>query len=124
MTTAANKVAGAAPALLVGVLNWCRVLFVLNRYKGVNKLSKAEMLALLLYILSGFAAWIGEMCILDSSLAILQIVSSLYRTTLTWIGTILIVNERLLVTRQQATSFIFIVLIAFLWEVQHRIVLN
>lgn len=82
------------------------------------------MLALLLYLFAGFAAWIGEMSILNESLIALQIVSSLFRASLNWFGMLLIVNERLYVTRQQIGSLGFIMVISFAWELQHRLVLN
>ena len=119
-----NKVLGAAPAFGIAILNWCRVIFILNRFRGVTRFSKPEMLALLLYIFGGYLAWITEMSILNDSLATLQVVASLYRASLNWFGMLLIVNERLYVTRQQLGSLCFIVAIAFLWELQHRIVLN
>ena len=81
------------------------------------------MVALLLYVFSGYVAWIGEMTILDDSLVALQIVASLFRASLNWFAMLLIVNERLYVTRQQLVSFVFIAAIALLWEVQHMLVL-
>lgn len=124
MTTPTNKVLGAIPAFAIGFLNWCRVIFILNRFRGWNRFSKAEMLALLLFIFGGFAAWIGEMSILTESLVALQIIASLYRASLNWFGMLLIVNERLYVTRQQMGSLCFIIVISFMWELQHRLVLN
>ena len=124
MPTPQRKALGALPALFIGFLNWCRIIFILNRFRGFNRFTKAEMLALLLYIFGGFAAWIAEMCILNDSLTALQVIASLFRTSLNWFGMLLVVNERLFVTRQQIGSYVFIMGIAFLWEVQHRIVLN
>lgn len=124
MSTPQRKALGAAPALFIAFLNWCRIIFILNRFRGFNRFTKAEMLALLLYLFGGFAAWIAEMCILNDSLTALQVIASLFRTSLNWFGMLLVVNERLFVTRQQVGSYVFIMGIAFLWEVQHRIVLN
>ena len=124
MTTPTNKALGAIPAFFIGFLNWCRVIFILNRYRGLNRFTKAEMLALLLYLFGGFAAWIGEMSILNDSLVALQVVASLFRASLNWFGMLLIVNERLYVTRQQIGSLGFIMVISFAWELQHRLVLN
>lgn len=118
-----NQVLGAAPAFAISLLNWWRTIFILNRFRGLTRLSKAEMVALLLYVFSGYVAWIGEMTILDDSLVALQIVASLFRASLNWFAMLLIVNERLYVTRQQLVSFVFIAAIALLWEVQHMLVL-
>ena len=82
------------------------------------------MLALLLYVFAGFSAWIGEMSILDDSLIALQVIASIYRASLNWFGMLLIVNERLYVTRQQLGSLCFIIMISFAWELQHRLMLN
>tara|TARA_B110000046_G_C13020337_1_gene410813 strand:+ start:1039 stop:1413 length:375 start_codon:yes stop_codon:yes gene_type:complete len=124
MVAAMNKALGAIPLFGIGLLNWGRVLFILNRYRGWNRFSKPEMLALLLFVFGGFSAWIGEMSILSDSLLALQVVASLFRATLNWFGMLLIVNERLYVTRQQFGSLCFIAIISFLWELTHRIVLN
>ena len=124
MTTPTNKVLGAIPAFFIGVLGWGRVIFILNRYRAWNRFTKPELLALLLNIFGGFAAWIGEMSILNERLVTLQIVASLFRSTLTWFGMLLVVNERLYVTRQQMGSLGFLLIVSFLWELQHRLILN
>ena len=115
---------GIIPVVLIALFNWIYSIFILNRFRGIFRFSKAELIALSLYILGGYAAWISEMCILDDDLLPLQIVSSLYRTFCNWIGFVLIVNERLALTRQQFGSLIFVIIIASLWEVQHRVMLN
>ena len=118
-----NRVLGTLPAFFIACLNWVYAIFVLNRFAGITRFSKAELTALLLYVLGGFAAWIAEMCILDDNLTALQIISSLYRTSVNWFAFVLIVNERLYVTRQQYGSLAIVIVISLLWELQHRIVL-
>ncbi len=115
---------GIIPVVLIALFNWIYAIFILNRFRGFCQFSKAEMIALLLYLAGGYAAWIAEMCILDDNLLALQITASLYRTFCNWIGLVLIVNERLALTRQQCGSLFFVIIIASLWEAQHRIMLN
>ena len=115
---------GIIPVFLIAVFNWIYSIFILNRFRGFLDFSKAELIALSLYLLGGYASWVAEMCILDDDLIALQIVSSLYRTFCNWIGFVLIVNERLALTMQQLGSLVFVMIIASLWEVQHRVMLN
>ena len=124
MVTRVDQVLGAVPAFANGVLNWGYVIFILNRYRGVCAFSKAELIALLLYIYGGYAAWIAEMCILREEMIVLQVAASLFRTCLQWLGMLLIVNEQLYATPQQLGSLAFVATIASLWEVQHRLMLN
>ena len=115
---------GIIPVVLIAILNWIYAIFLLNRFGGVCAFKANELIALVLYLLGGYAAWISEMCILDDDLVTLQIASSLYRTFCNWIGLVFIINGGLVFTRQQVGSLVFVILIASLWEVQHRIMLN
>ena len=90
---------------------------------GICGFSKVELLALPLFLVGGYAAWISELCIMHDHLYSLQIISSLFRTLVNWIGFILIVNERLAVSRQQFGSLLFILTMTVLWDVQHKIVI-
>ena len=118
------RVLAALPAAAIALLNWVYAIFVLNRFRGVRAFTRAELTAFSFYLTGGFAAWIGEMCLLHEKFTALQIVASLYRTLLNWCGLVLIVNERPVVTRQQIGSLALVVCISALWEVQHRIVLR
>ena len=115
---------GALPAFAIAIFNWAYAIFILNRFTGIRDITRSQLLALSLYIAGGYAAWIAEMSILLESKAALQVAAAFYRTFVNWIGVILIVNERLTVTRQQVGSLIFVIIIAMLWEAQHRIVLQ
>ena len=112
------------PALLIALLSWVGTVFVLNRYRGIMLFTRIEMLALLLFVLGGFAGWIAELCIVESGLAGLQVTASLYRTCVNWFALLLIVNGRLLVTTQQIWSFLLTIITTLLWEWKHRIVIS
>ena len=67
--------------------------------------------------------WVAELTLLHDNMFGLQIVAfsaGRYST----VGSIIIINECLVLTRQQITSLAFVCSIAVLWEVQHRIVLD
>ena len=114
---------GALPALFIAFFNWVYAIFVLNRFRGIAEISNPELAAFLLFVLGGFATWIAEMCILEDELTALQFVSSSYRTVVNWLGFVLVVNERLYITRQQFGSLAITLVISLLWELQHRVVL-
>ena len=118
-----NEAFGIFPALAIAILNWFYSIFILNRFRGICSFTRSEVLAVPLFLVGGYAAWIAELCILNDDLAPLQICSALYRAFVNWIGFILIVNERLAVSRQQFGSLVFVLIITALWEVQHRVVL-
>lgn len=124
MATESLKVAGALPAAGIGVLNWIYTIFILNRFRGVCNFTQSEMVALLLFLYAAYAAWIAELCILENNLVTLQLIASFFRTLLNWLGMLLIVNEELYTSRQQIGSLLFVAVIAFLWEVQHRFMLQ
>lgn len=115
---------GIIPVVMIALLNWVYSIFILNRFRGICSFTRVELIALPLYLLGGYAAWISEMCILRENLLSLQIASSLYRTFCNWVGFVLIVNERLSLTRQQFGSLLFVFAVSSLWEIQHRIMLN
>ncbi len=115
---------GLLPALSIACLNWSYSIFILNRFRGVCMCSKAQIIAFVLYIFGGYAAWIAEMSILHESLGLLQVFASIYRTCANWLGFLFIVNERLVITRQQMLSLLFVCAISSLWEIQHRLVLR
>lgn len=118
-----NEVLGILPALAIAILNWVYSIFILNRFRSLLGFTRSELLAIPLYLVGGYAAWIAELCILNDDLASLQICAALYRAFVNWIGFILIVNERLAISRQQLGSLVFVLIITALWEVQHRVVL-
>ena len=112
------------PAASIGLLSWFSTLFILNRYKTLSGFSKVEILAVLPFLLTGFGGWVAELCILKEELFGLQVVASLYRTTMAWLGMLMIVNGRFLVTSQQLFALILSITTNLLWEWQHRIVLT
>ncbi len=118
-----NEALGSIPAFSIAFINWLYSIFILNRFVGICGFSKVELLALPLFLVGGYAAWISELCIMHDHLYSLQIISSLFRTLVNWIGFILIVNERLAVSRQQFGSLLFILTMTVLWDVQHKIVI-
>ena len=111
------------PALGIALLSWVGTVFVLNRYRGIMRFTRIEMLSLLLFLLGGFAGWIAELCIVEKDLAALQITASLYRTAVNWFALLLIVNGRLIVTTQQIWSFVLTIVTTLLWEWKHRIII-
>ena len=119
-----HQVVGLVPAILIALSGWFYSIFILNRFRGCCKFTKIELLAIPLYLLGGYAAWISELCILNKELAPLQFCASLYRAFSNWVGFLFIVNERLFVTRQQLGSLVFVLIITALWEVQHRVMLQ
>lgn len=119
-----SQAVGALPAFAIAVLTWIFNIFVLNRFRGICKFSNVDLYALALFLIGGFAAWIAELCILDSDLAALQYCASLYRTFTNWLAVVLIVNGALVVTWQQMVALVLTLMITFFWELQHRIVLT
>ena len=119
-----REIAGLGPAFAIALSNWIYRIFLLDRYRGWRQFSRVELMSLVLFMFGGFAAWISELCINHNDLIVLQIFSAVYRATASWTGFVLIVNERMAVSRQQLLSFSFIVLITVLWEVQHRVVIS
>jgi hypothetical protein len=118
-----NEALGILPALAIAILSWFYSIFILNRFRGLLGFTRSELLAIPLYLAGGYAAWIAELCILNDDLASLQLCSALYRSFVNWIGFILVVNERLAISRQQFGSLLFVLGITALWELQHRVVL-
>lgn len=118
-----RKAVAAIPALGICFLQWFYAIFVLNRYRGITRFNRPEMVSLILHVIGGFSLWISEMCLLDANMFDLQIVSSTFRTVITWFGFVLIVNERLFFTWQQIGSLLICVAIAILWDVMHQIIL-
>lgn len=111
------------PQIGIALLSWIGTVFVLNRYRGVTQFSRIEWLALLLFLVGGFAGWIAVLCIVEANLAVLQIISSLYRTAVNWFALLLIVNGRLIVTTQQIWSFALTIVTTLLWEWSYRIII-
>lgn len=111
------------PQLGIALLTWIGTVFVLNRYRGITRFSRIEWLSLLLFLIGGFAGWIAVLCIVEANLAALQIISSLYRTSVNWFALLLIVNGRLIVTTQQILSFGFTIVTTLLWEWSYRIII-
>ena len=54
----------------------------------------------------------------------LQFFAAFYRCTVNWVANICIVNERVVVSRQQLIAYAFTLAITFLWEVQSRVILT
>jgi hypothetical protein len=113
---------GLLPAFSIAILNWTRFIFILNKFKGY--IPKSQVVAFILFMFGGYAAWIAELSIMQSNLAALQFVASMYRTFVNWLGIVFIVNDTLLITRQQVGSLLFVCIISLLWEVQHRLMLR
>lgn len=111
------------PVFTIASLNWVQTILVLDRFEGFKNISKMEWFALIISLIGGFAAWISELSVKDEDLMGLQIFASLYRSFLSWIVLVLIVNQRLFFTRQQFVSLSFRMIITLCWEVQHRLVL-
>ena len=111
------------PVFIIACLNWGYTILVLDRFEGLNNISKMEWVALFISLIGGFAAWISELSVKNEDLMYLQIFASLYRSFLSWIVLVFIVNQRLYFTQQQKISLSFRMIITFCWEVQHRLVL-
>lgn len=120
----ANEWLGMIPAFFIALLGWIYSIFILNRFRGFMQFTRIELISLLLFLLGGWAAWIAELCILHEHLVALQLCSSLLRSVVNWFGFLLVVNERLAVTRQQVGALLFVVTLALLWDAMHRIVLQ
>ena len=99
-----NHWLGLAPALAISVLEWSRVILVLNRYIGFCRATRAQLIALTLFVAGGYVQWVAELTLLHDNMFGLQIVASLCRTVFNWVGSIIIINECLVLTRQQITS--------------------
>mgnify|MGYP006155128269 CR=1 FL=1 len=112
------------PVTGIAILGWLYLIFVLGRYRGMCRFKAVELFALFLYILGGFAAYIAELSVRNEKLIALQICASMYRSTVNWLGLVLIINESVICTKQQLISLFFVLIISVLWEVQHRLVLT
>ena len=115
---------GILPALAIAALGWIYSIFLLNKFKSFDRITRSEWLALSLYMVGGYSAWIGEMSISKTYLTSLQIFAAIFRTSINWLAFIFIVNGRFLVTRQQAGALVLTIIITVLWEIQHIIVLR
>lgn len=113
-----------APAATIALFSWAFTILRLNKFNGVRKLSRCQMAALGCFVIGGYAAWLAELAILQKHMGAFQFCASLFRTTVNWVGFLLIFNENLHATRQQLTSLAFVLAIAALWELQHRIALQ
>ena len=109
------------PSLLIAILSWASTIFVLQRFNGCNRL---QLFALYISVLGGLAAWIAELSIKFDDQIGLQFTSSLFRATVSWYVTVLIINDGPVITRQQWIALVFRYCITLLWEVKHRIVLT
>ena len=117
-----RELIGLAPALVIAGSNWAYRMLIVERYRGWNRLTRIQIFALGTFLCGGFGRWIGEICI-RRHLTALQFVSALYASSCNWIGFLCIVNDRVTVSRQQVISYMFLIFITALWEIQHRIVL-
>ena len=115
---------GLIPAISIGVINWFFQIFILNRFVGLTRFTRFELVALVLFVLGGIASFIAELCLLDKRLLPIQLSAALYRTFVNWCAFLLIINERLAITRQQIGSLFLVITTQLLWEAQHYIVLQ
>lgn len=108
------------PHLGIAVLSWAQILFSINRYRGVNKLTRADLWSLLIFLHSAFVRWIGAIAIRASPTY--QILSSTIGATLAWISFVLIFNQDVLLpTIQQTWALGFALVLNLLWELSNRL---
>lgn len=112
------------PAFAIAVLGWGFTILRLNRFNGIRNIPRTHVASLGCFIVGGYAAWLSELAILQRHMGVFQFCASLFRTVVNWFGFLLIFNENLYASRQQLISLVFVLIIAALWEVQHRIALQ
>jgi hypothetical protein len=115
---------GLVPAISIGVITWFFQIFILNRFVGFASFTRYELVALVLFVLGGVAAFVAELSLQNPDLTAIEISASLYRTFVNWCAFLLIINERLAITRQQIGSLFLVILNQGLWSAQHYIVLH
>lgn len=106
----------------ISLLHWLNRLLVLNRFRSC-RVRRIEWVSLAVFLMGGYAQWITLMCVPKSNGYALQFTAGFLRQCMHWFGFILIVNEELRVTAQQATSLAMVVFTQVLWDVGSRIVI-
>jgi len=112
------------PQFLIGLVSWIQLLLSMNRYRGAMRFTRTELWALLLFLHGGFVRWIAALAVLTSSLGF-QIFVALVGVTLGWASFVVVFNEGFtLPSRQQTWALGMSLVIAGLWEVNGRLLIN
>jgi hypothetical protein len=113
------------PQLAIGAVSWLQVITSLNLFFGVDKLLWTDVLSLLVTLNASIVRWVCSLTLLTDRF-VLQIVSSLISSSLSWSVFVIIFNRGLSKdpTRQQWLSLLASLCLNLLWEVNNRMIVN
>lgn len=112
------------PHVTISVVSWLQLLFSMNRYRGMLHFSSVDLWSLLLFLHSGVVRWVSALAAKTSSFSF-QIWSASVATVITWTAFVIVFNGGFVIpTRQQWMSMVFSLVVAGMWEVSYRLVLE
>lgn len=112
------------PHALIASVSWLQLLLSMNRYRGVLRFARVDLWSLLLFLHAGVVRWVSALAAQRSSFAF-QLLSAIVAAAIGWIGFVVVFNGGfVLPTRQQWSSLLFGLVVATLWEVSYRLVID
>ena len=119
-----QKVLILLPHTGIAIISWLQIVLSLNRFRGFTRPSQAEALGLVLYLSSALVRWITSLATQNSSFLI-QVVSASMGSLMAFGSFVIVYNDRIdIPTRQQAHSFILVLVTTLLWEVINMMIVN
>ena len=112
------------PHIAIGIVNYFRTIFSLNRFRGCFQMSSAERIGFGLCMMSALVRWITSMSVLSESFAF-QLFSGTMGSVTSWASFVVIYNNTIeLPSRQQFQSLLFVLTSSALWEVVSRLMMD
>ena len=112
------------PQFAISLVSWLQLLLSMNRYRGLRRLSRADIWALLLLLHAALLRWVAAVAVRRGSMA-LQLTAAGVGACLAWIAFVVVFNESfLLPSRQQMGALLMSLVVTSLWEINGRLVVT
>lgn len=112
------------PHLAIQFVSWMQIVLSLNRFSGVTRFTRPELIGLCIYIFTAFVRWTASLATTTSSF-IFQLVVASIGGMMSFTAFIIIYNDRIdLPTRQQRNSIILVIVTTALWETVSRMLMS
>jgi hypothetical protein len=109
------------PQFMISFVSWIQLILSMNRFRGIQKFSRTDAWALVVFLHAAFVRWIAALAVVGSSMQY-QIFAALVSATLGWISFVVVFNEGFLIpSQQQIIALVMSIIITLLWEVNNRI---
>jgi hypothetical protein len=112
------------PHLAISLVSWMQIVLSLNRFSGVARFTRPEMVGLCIYIFTAFVRWTASLATTNASF-LFQLGAASIGGMMSFTAFIIIYNDRIdIPTRQQRNSIVLVMLITALWEAVSRMLMN